>query len=175
MMHPRTKLTYRDGRERGMSLIIAVVVIVLLTMIGLMVLDSVYSDTQLAGSERSTQAAMYVAEAGAVIGRQMLVDMLFPAGSGQTAPPQVATLLTQQQLAIGDPICPASDTTTVCSNWYQLGVSTWTNYAQGQYRIAATCYPTCSSTASNSMTFSVRSIAKMPDGSTRLIQIDVGQ
>ena len=169
----------RKSRQRGYSLIVAVTVVALLSMLGIMVLDQVYTDTQLSGGDRASINAMYLAEAGAVWGKQALVDVLYPPGtnSGTAA---VTNLTSLNALAATDAICPENNcvappcpSTITCSNWYLLTSTAWVPYGTGQYRVAATCNPNC--LVANPVSYSVRALGQSPDGSQRLLEITVGK
>jgi hypothetical protein len=52
------------GNERGMALVIALVMLVLLTMLGAWALDTSSTDLRISGNYKTTQIAYYAAEAG---------------------------------------------------------------------------------------------------------------
>jgi type II secretory pathway component PulK len=52
------------GNERGMALVIALVMLVLLTMLGAWALDTSSTDLRISGNSKTTQVAYYAAEAG---------------------------------------------------------------------------------------------------------------
>jgi hypothetical protein len=52
------------GNERGVALILALVMLVLLTILGAMVLDTSSTELKIAGNFRNTQTAFYCADAG---------------------------------------------------------------------------------------------------------------
>ena len=155
------------GRQRGFSLVIAVAIFALLSMMGVMVLDAVYTDTQMAGGDRAGQNVLYVSEAGLVWGRQRLEDLMFPLGSSNTAP-QVTALMAQTPLMAGDVMCPDN---VVCTNWFLL--QDWLAYGAGEYRVAATCQPVCS-TVNPPSAFTVRAVGRTPDGARRMLELTVG-
>ena len=165
-MKCRLAIGRRPG-QRGFSLVIAVAIFTLLTLMGLMVLDAVFNDTQLAGGERANQNILYVAEAGLIWGRQRMVDLLFPLGGSGSA--QVATLMAQPPLAAGDVMCPDN---VICSNWFLL--QDWTTYGAGQYRVAGTCQPACS-LINPSTVFTVRAIGRTSGGGQRMLEMTIGQ
>lgn len=167
------------NHERGYSLIVAVSVVALLSMVGIMVLDQVYTDTQLSGGDRAALNAMYLAEAGAVWGKQALVDLLYPPGTN-SGTANVANLTVLSSLGGTDVLCPENNCTTqpcpaaiTCTNWYLLTNTSWVPYGNGQYRVAATCNPNCLVT--NPISYSVRALGQSFDGSQRLLEVTVGQ
>lgn len=159
-----------DAKQRGFSLIVAVSVVTLLIMTGTVVLDAVHSDNILAGADFSAQVAGYVAEAGAVWGKDTLEALLYPSGSAPNSPPVVSNLTAMTALSTGDALCPDD---TVCTNWRLLTPSAWVSYGAngGTYRVAATCRPDCTGTPTS---FVVRAVGKMTDGVQRLVEVDVG-
>ena len=170
----------RNHQQRGYSLIVAVTVVTLLTLLGILVLDSVWSDTQLSGGDRASINAMYLAEAGAVWGQQQLINMVMPPG---TTAANNTSLMALTALGTTDPICPENACVAPpcpqalnCTQWYQLTPTAWVPYSTGQYRVAATCLPApCTNPASSNPVYLIRSIGQWPDGSQRLVEVTVGQ
>lgn len=160
------------NQERGASLIIAVAIIAILIMAGTVVLDAVHSDTQLGKADDAAQNAGYIAEAGAVWGQDTLLTLLYPVGSGPSDAAQIANLTAKTALAAGDDLCPDG---VVCAQWYLLTPTAWVTYgpANGSYRVAATCIPTCGSASPN--VFMIRSMGKLPGGAKRLVEVTMGQ
>lgn len=140
-MRPR-----RGGRQRGFGLVIAVSVIALLSLLGMLVLDQVYTDIQIAGSERASQSAMYIAEAGSVWGRTRLTALLF--GTGTTAqpsnlqalPPMPAADALCPENSCGDHLCPPP---VDCTAFLRLTALIDPQFANGFYRVAVRCNPNC--------------------------------
>lgn len=169
--------------QRGASLIVAVTIITLLTLVGAMVLEQVYADTQLSGSERAAQNAAYVADAGVVWGQAQLGNLLFPNGlsSASTTPPVLAGLMALPTLPAGDAMCPDAPLTT-CSAWYLLSPPSapalpgWVAYgANANYRVAATCNPQPCSATTLPVNYSVRAMSSSLDGSRHLIEMVLTQ
>lgn len=171
------------AQERGASLIVAVTIITILTLVGAMVLEQVYADTQLSGSERAAQNAAYVADAGAVWGQAQLANLIYPNGlaTAGTTPPVLTRLMTLPTLPSGDAMCPDS-TLTTCTNWYLLtppsnpALPGWVAYGNNSnYRVAATCNPQPCSDSNTPVNYSVRSMSMSNDGSRHLIEVVLGQ
>lgn len=169
--------------QRGASLIVAVTIITILTLVGAMVLEQVYADTQLSGSERAAQNAAYVADAGAVWGQAQLGNLIFPNGlaSAATTPPVLTTLMALPSLPAGDAMCPDA-TLTNCTAWYLLtppanpSLPGWVAFgANANYRVAATCNPQPCNNANTPVNYSVRSMSLSSDGSRHLIEMVLGQ
>jgi hypothetical protein len=170
----------RDLRaERGYSLIVAVSIVALLIMVGSMVLEQVYADTQLSGSERAAQNALYVADAGAVWGQMKLSNMVFPGGldSASTAAPILSGLMALPPLPAGDAMCPDLSA-TACSQWFLLSpgpLPGWVAYGtNSNYRVAATCNPQPCSNSNTPINYSVRSMSVANDGARRLVETVIG-
>lgn len=164
-------------RQRGASLILAVAIISLLTMVGTMVLNQVYTDTQLAGSERAAQDALYVADAGAVWGQQELMNVLWPGGSATvtTTPPLLSSLTSKTALGTNDPMCPDG---IDCSQWFLLtpgAAPGWVAYGtDSNYRVAATCNPRPCDNSNTPVNYSIRSLGLARGGAQRLVEIVLG-
>lgn len=182
---PRPPWPQRPTRaqQRGASLIVAVTIVTILTLIGAMVLDQVYADTQLSGSERAAQNATYVADAGAVWGQAQLANLIFPNGlaSAGSTPPVLTGLMALPTLPANDAMCPDA-TLTTCTAWYLLtppanpSLPGWVPYgANSNYRVAATCNPQPCSNANTPVNYSVRSMSLSADGSRHLIEAMLAQ
>lgn len=173
----------RCQSERGASLIVAVTIITILTLIGAMVLEQVYADTQLSGSERSAQNVAYAADAGAVWGQMQLANLVFPNGlaTAGTTPPVLTGLMALPTLPANDAMCPDA-TLTTCTGWYLLtppsnpALPGWVPYnSNANYRVAATCNPQPCNNANTPVNYSLRSMAQSNDGSRHLIEVVLGQ
>lgn len=70
------------GNERGVALILALVMLVILTILGAMVLDTSSTDLKIAGNFRNTQTAFYCADAA--LGYATNSNMLISQFSGTT-------------------------------------------------------------------------------------------
>lgn len=79
----------RTRSQTGYSLIMAIVVLLVLTIVGLRALETVNSDIVLAGNDRSATTALYIAEAGVADGidrlRQSPFNFEAPSPSFDTA------------------------------------------------------------------------------------------
>jgi hypothetical protein len=175
----RRPCTHRSAAQGGYSLIIAVAIIALLSLVGLLVLDQAANDVQLAGADRAAQNALYVADAGAVWAKQFVIDTLYPPGTASGAPPTATNLDALPRLAQTDVLCPENacssppcPLTLDCSRFHLLTGAAWTPYGQGTYRAAASCEPSCTVAAPQSYT--LRAMGKTPDGATRLIEMTLG-
>lgn len=160
-------------RQQGASLILAVAIISLLTVVGTMVLNQVYADTQLSGSERASQEARYVADAGAVWGQQELMNVLWPGGSTTvtTTPPLLSALTSKTPLSANDPICPDK---IDCTQWFAL-TSDWVPYgSNSNYRVAATCNPRPCDNSNTPVNYSIRSLSLSRGGTQRLVEVVLG-
>jgi hypothetical protein len=149
-------------------------------MVGAMVIEQVFADTQLSGSARAAQNAMYVADAGAVWGQQQLITLLYPNGIGSAGagPPSVSALLSLPNLPNNDAMCPDL-TGAACSRWFLLSPAPlpgWVSYgpSNSRYRVAVTCNPQPCSLTSSPVNFSIRAMSQSNDGSRRLIEVVMG-
>lgn len=83
--------------ERGAVLIIAISVLVMMTLVGVMVMQVVAVDVDAVGAERGGEEALYIAEAGIQWGLQE-IDLNYDIGSGTpswtllTVPPLIAVV-----------------------------------------------------------------------------------
>jgi Tfp pilus assembly protein PilX len=176
----RTLRRHSLHAQRGYSLIIAVAIIALLSLVGLMVLDQAANDVQLAGADRAAQNALYVADAGAVWAKQYVIDTLYPPGTATGAPPTATNLDALPALAQNDVLCPENTcssppcpTSTDCSRFHLITSPAWVPYGAGQYRAAASCEPSC--TVASPLSYTLRAMGQTPDGATRLIEMTLGQ
>lgn len=78
------------GNERGMALVIALVMLVLLTMLGAWALDTSSTDLRISGNSKTTQIAYYAAEAGVgyASNRVVLENSYVATGASVTIPDQ---------------------------------------------------------------------------------------
>lgn len=105
-----------QGQQQGFSLLLAMSVIVLLTLLGIMVLKTVTADLALAGSDRSSQAALYTAEAGVYWGLDKLRDDY--GFDGDTPQYDIVLSGTVPAVSAGDAACQHLSGT--CTDWREL-------------------------------------------------------
>ena len=74
-MRPNPVLSQRRKYERGSALFIAVMMLVLMGALGIVALDSVTTDRQVAGLQNRAIGAFYTAEAGLAEGRSLIEDV----------------------------------------------------------------------------------------------------
>ena len=76
------------GNERGMALVIALVMLVLLTILGAWALDTSSTDLRIAGNYKANQIAFYAADAGVgyASNRVLLQNSYSPTGATVTSP-----------------------------------------------------------------------------------------
>jgi Tfp pilus assembly protein PilX len=82
----------RDAGEHGFALIIAIVVLLFLTILGMTTLNSTVADINIAGKSRASSQALYIAQAGVSWGLDTLSNAPF-------TPSDVGTTLTNGALA----------------------------------------------------------------------------
>ena len=167
----------KTKNERGYGLVVAVSIIALLTMLGLMVLDVVATDVQMAGGDRSSGNAYYLAEAGGIWAQQTLVTLVYPQGASGSATPGALTTLGALSTADQAAFCPDSPNPP-CSTYYYMSVGTpsgnTVTYPGGSYMVAATCVPNCN-LGTTPTSYIIRSLGTTTDGSAkRLIEITMG-
>ena len=63
---------HRENGERGFALIIAIVVLLFLTMLGMTTLNTAVTDVNVAGKSRASRQALYIAQAGVAWGLDAL-------------------------------------------------------------------------------------------------------
>ena len=115
-------------REQGSVLIIAIIVVASLTMLGLVALRSASVDNQVAGAEMSSEAALYISEAGIQWALQELdltynIDPTTKDYSAITARPVVTA---------SDPWGPPE-----IVGWHTLHDAESITYGRGAYRVVA--------------------------------------
>ncbi len=161
--------------QAGFSLIIAVSIISLLSLVGMMILEQSIADVQLAGADRAAHNSLYIAEAGAIWGQQQVADLLFPPGTSTADKPQAGSLTGLPTLPANDPLCPENSCITPpcpppidCSQFYLLTPS-WVDYGGGRYRAAASCTPSCS--AGLPRAYTVRALGQAASGAARLVEV----
>ena len=164
--------------QSGFSLIVVVTVIGLLTLLGLMVMDTVHVDTQLAGGDRAAQNALYVAEAAAMWGKDELESTIYVAGDDTPHIDNVDTAF-PVITAPTDAICPDS-ALVPCAYWHQMDGGVPIDYEDtngvkhGTYRVAVRCdAATCAGRSSD--TLYLRALGTMTDGSQKMVEIVIGR
>ena len=161
-------------QNRGFSIMIAMAVTVMLTLLGTLVLDSVNIDLTLARTDRASQRALSIAEAGLTWG----MEKLRTSYSFETATPSYATVLALIKVQDDDPAgCPNS---TVCKlyDWRQLPDGKSVSYGSGTFQVAVRDDDDgdLNEGADLNKTIMLRSLGKITEGNdttSRLIEIIV--
>lgn len=147
-------------QERGILLLIAMVFVVVLTLLGSMVLREVAADVQVAGAERNTEDALYIAEAGLQWGRDQIMTQF---GSGGTV-----DLSSSSAIWTTLSLIPNTDPDVQLHGWYDLGTQSY-GAVGGKFHVAVEQDPADSSGDSILM----RSMGTSPGGAKRLLEVAV--
>ncbi len=149
-------------KEQGYALIIAIVVLVFLTLLASTTLRTVATDTEVAGSDRSAQSALYIAQAGTAFGVNLLREAPFNLDDPATTVTSVLGAATLTTIA---------DATSPLDGWSELPGSP-ISFAGGSYRVAIRddADDTDYATDANN-TFLLRSLGTDARGSRRLLEI----
>jgi Tfp pilus assembly protein PilX len=120
--------------ERGFSIAAAILVLLVLTALGVTVLNSVNTDIEIAGQQRTSESALQLAEAGVAWGQWQIRNAYYgnfsyllvtaAANAGEPTPPPEIT---------GDTDCP--NTSCLLFGWRDLSGGT-VAYGGGTYRVA---------------------------------------
>lgn len=130
----------RSAKQRGFSLIVAVVVIAVLTMTGAMIIEGAIADVTLAGGQRAAEDALYMAEAGSAWAAEELTNVLYPTGYQSGVAPQLSALVSKPALTVGHTLCRGlTDAACIEGRW--LTVSAGQTYGNGGYQVAVFCTP----------------------------------
>jgi Tfp pilus assembly protein PilX len=123
--------------ERGYSLIIAMVIVAILTMLGFAVLDAVIGDVDMASAARQKEAALYVAEGGIAWAVDQ-VNAAYPSSSGTTVFGDITlSAITMSSVVVqGDASCPTSDCAVLLtpSGWRRLTTTGAVAYGNGEFQ-----------------------------------------
>lgn len=130
--------------EYGGFLVMAIVLVTILTLLGLIVMQTVVVDTESAGVERGGETALYIAEAGARRGIAQLENE-FGMGGGASVVEMLGNVraASPTPVAEGDPDCMNTVPCPV-AGWYKLPVpedATAENDPMSTPNIPSTRYP----------------------------------
>ena len=152
-----------SGSSRGSTLLIAISFIVMLTMVGALVMRAVRSDLDTAGAERSSQDALYIAEAGLQWGRSKILTDYW-SGTG----PNYGSLFTLSDPAL-DPLCDESRVQE--TNWVRLDSMA---YGTGHFCLVVKDDEFADTPTVDNNTFLIRSLGVAADGyAKRLLEVTV--
>ena len=175
--------------ESGFSLIIAIMVLVVLTLLGMTVLTGVNVDSDMAGNIRASESALYLAEAGISWGMDTL----------RNAPYSLSSPSTDVGVALSNTLCPRITGDADCLNgtvcpifgWRQLNNTGFQSLGSGRFRVVvsddSTPYGSASSDRSGvcgtpgtdttcglaNQRILMRSLGKDASGAQRLIEVAI--
>jgi Tfp pilus assembly protein PilX len=128
--------------EYGGFLVIAIVMVTMLTLVGLVVMQSVTIDTESAGAERTGETARYIAEAGARRGVNQL-NYTYDLFNNQSISATLANVRADAgvtTVAQSDPDCE-NDPDCPFIGWLKLPVPTDATAETDDKGVASTRYP----------------------------------
>ncbi len=115
--------------EEGAALIIAVMILLILTILGIYAVTTSILETKIAGNERVLKDAFYAADGGIDYGRHVIVLVLNNQSLLGTSPHDAANGNTLQQEIVEEPVCGDPDPKN-CTPWVAptIGNSNMTIY-----------------------------------------------
>jgi len=123
--------------QHGYSLMIAMVIVTIMTLLGFAVLDAVVGDVDMASAARQKEAALYVAEGG-IAWAVDLVNTAYPSSSGLTVfgDLTLSALTMGSVVVLGDPSCPTIDCAILLnpSGWRPLTTTGAVTYGNGEFQ-----------------------------------------
>lgn len=165
------------NHERGFSLLMAVTITVMLTLVGMMVLNHTIVDTELAGASRNATDALYIAEAGIYAGMDILrQDYGFDGNSPDFNGPLTSGSLDgtlPRPIVASDPDC--SSAACKIFGWNDLVDGRWVNYGGGRYRVvvADDSDDDGDTTQDANQTILLRALGEGRGGGRRLLEVAV--
>ena len=152
--------------RRGFTLMIAMAVTVMMTLLGTMALDAVNIDLTLARTDRASQRALLVSEAGVT----WAMEKLRTSYGFETDSPSYSTVLSLSKVQDVDPTCTAPSTCKLY-DWRQLPGGESVSYGGGTFRAAVKDDDDgdLSDTADRNSTILIRSLGTV-ESASRLIE-----
>lgn len=162
--------------ERGFSMVMVIMLTALLTVLGLVVMDAVFTDTKLSEAEKGGSVALYAAEAGTMWAQAQIESVVYAGGGSRDA--SKLTTTPYAKIDATDAYGCATDTCKLYG-WYALTTG-WVSYQGAQYRVAVSCSPcmavgTCNTDCTSASTaVYVRTLGQTPNGDVRLLEVTMG-